>query len=165
MNEHEQNNLGFTVKDSGQRQQFDSGMQRDTTEGKILWHLAFDGPMFKRYAVHLTKGAVKYEARNWMKANGHAEMERFKESAVRHFIQWMNGEVDEDHASAVLFNINGFEYVLDQLRAKAKYDRDFPPATRISGREILAMAREAEGRSADTDFGATADGIDGVRSV
>jgi hypothetical protein len=46
-----------------------------------------------------------------MKASGDSESERFKESAVRHFFQWLNGDVDEDHAAAVFFNINGFEYV------------------------------------------------------
>jgi len=156
MNEHEAANLGFTVKDSGKREQFESGMQRDTTEGKILWHLAFDGPMFKRYAEHLTKGAVKYTARNWMKASGQAELERFKESAVRHFIQWMNGERDEDHAAAVLFNINGFEYVLDQLKAKAKYDLEFPPETRMTAREYIRTEYDLRG---------TAEGIDGVRPL
>lgn len=107
----------FKVNDSGQRQQFESGMQRDVTAGKIDYTLALDGPMFKRYAEHLTKGAVKYEKRNWMKASGEAELERFRESALRHFLQWFAGEKDEDHAAAVLFNINGAEYVKERLAA------------------------------------------------
>jgi hypothetical protein len=102
------------VKDSGKRESFDSGMVRDTTEGKIDYALALDGPMFKRYATHLTKGAEKYEKRNWMRARGQAELERFKESALRHFLQWLAGDVDEDHAAAVIFNINGAEYVKEQ---------------------------------------------------
>lgn len=102
---------GFAVKDSGQRQQFESGMVRDVTDGKTDYSLALDGPMFERWAAHLAKGAQKYSKRNWMKAAGEAEIERFKESALRHFLQWYRGEVDEDHASAVFFNINGAEYV------------------------------------------------------
>jgi hypothetical protein len=86
-------------------------MQRDTTTGKTRFDLAFDGPMFERWAELLTRGAVKYKARNWMKAAGTAELERFKESAVRHFIQWLRGDTDEDHGAAVFFNINGAEYV------------------------------------------------------
>lgn len=104
----------FTVKDSGVREQFDSGMVRDTTEGKTDYALVLDGPMFKRWATHLTKGAIKYAKRNWMQANGDAELERFKESALRHFIQWYYGDRDEDHAAAVFFNINGAEYVREQ---------------------------------------------------
>ncbi len=105
---------GFIIKDSGQRQSFDSGMVRDTQAGKTLWSLVFDGPMLRRWAEHLTKGAVKYAARNWMKASGDEEYERFKESALRHFVQWFLGDEDEDHAAAVFFNINGAEYVKTQ---------------------------------------------------
>jgi len=104
----------FAVKDSGERQQFDSGMVRDTTEGKTDFTLALDGPMFERYAIHLTKGAKKYAKRNWMQASGEAELERFRESALRHFLQWLRGDRDEDHAAAVWFNINGAEYVLER---------------------------------------------------
>lgn len=106
-----QASTSFTIKDSGKRIVFDSGMQRDVTEGKIDYSLCLDGPMFTRWAEHLTKGAVKYDARNWMKARGQAELNRFRESAFRHFIQWMNGDTDEDHAAAVMFGLNGAEYV------------------------------------------------------
>lgn len=101
----------FQVKDSGEREQYKSGMQRDVSAGKTDYSLVFDGPMFERWAEHLTKGAKKYNKRNWMLANGDKELERFKESALRHFIQWYRGEIDEDHAAAVFFNINGSEYV------------------------------------------------------
>lgn len=105
----------FVVLDSGERVVLSSGMQRDTTEGKIDYTLVLDGPMFDRWAVHLTKGAVKYDKRNWMKAApGDGSYERFKESALRHFLQWFRGDTDEDHAAAVYFNICGAEYVKSQ---------------------------------------------------
>lgn len=107
--------MSFEVKDSGERMQFASGMQRDTTTGKVDYSLVYDGPMLARWAEHLTKGAKKYDARNWMKADGEAELERFRASAARHFAQWMRGETDEDHAAAVLFNVNGAEYVRERL--------------------------------------------------
>jgi hypothetical protein len=100
-----------TIKDSGARQQFDSGMVRDVTTDKINYALALDGPLFERYARHLTLGARKYAERNWMKASGAAELKRFRESALRHFWQWWNGETDEDHFAACVFNLNGAEYV------------------------------------------------------
>jgi hypothetical protein len=86
-------------------------MVRDVATDKLNAALVLDGPMFLRWAQHLTKGAIKYAKRNWMKAAGDEEYERFRESAVRHFIQWYNGETEEDHAAAVFFNINGAEYV------------------------------------------------------
>ncbi len=105
------NSTGYVVKDSGQRQHFASGMQRDIADDKIDYSLAFDGPMFERLAAHLTKGARKYAARNWMQACGEEEMNRFKQSAIRHFYQWVRGDQDEDHAAAVYFNINEVEFI------------------------------------------------------
>lgn len=108
----------FKTKDSGKREQFESGMQRDTQENKIRYDLALDGPIFKRYAELMTRGAVKYEARNWMKASGFIEMDRFMASATRHFMQWLEGDRTEDHAAAVVFNLNGYEYVKAKLEGK-----------------------------------------------
>jgi len=104
----------FQIKDSGERHQFDSGMVRDVTEGKTDFTLVLDGPMLKRWAEHMTRGASKYSKRNWMQAAGNEELERFKESAFRHFLQWYWGDADEDHAAAVIFNINGAEYVRER---------------------------------------------------
>ena len=103
------------MKDSGARAQFDSGMVRDVEDDKTDYSLILDGPMFDRWAEHLTKGAKKYAPRNWMKASGDAELQRFKRSALRHFLQWYRGEADEDHAAATIFNINGAEYVKDRF--------------------------------------------------
>ena len=110
--------LEFVVKDSGERITFGGGMLRDAAAGKVDYTLAFDGPMFYRYAQHLHKGAQKYSPRNWMKAEGESEMERFRQSATRHFLQWLSGEQDEDHAAAVMFNLNGYEYVREKMRER-----------------------------------------------
>lgn len=108
----------FKVKDSGERETFDSGMVRDTEAGKTDYSLILDGPMFDRWAEHLTKGAQKYAPRNWMQASGQEELDRFKRSALRHMLQWFRGDRDEDHAAAVFFNINGASYVEDLLNAR-----------------------------------------------
>jgi hypothetical protein len=120
----------FVVKDSGSRQTFASGMQRDTQGDKTKYHLVFDGPMLDRWAEHLTKGVVKYDEGNWLKANGDEERRRFLASAARHFRQWMRGDADEDHAAAVFFNINGAEYV------KASMMSSLLPHPRLRSREI-----------------------------
>lgn len=106
----------FEVKDSGVRQEFVGGMVRDTQEGKVDWWRVAVGPMLERWAVHLTKGNTKYPdikpgVPNWTLAEGDEEYERFRQSAFRHFMQWFNGATDEDHAAAVMFNVNGAEYV------------------------------------------------------
>jgi len=114
----------FVVKDSGERQQFESGMVRDTQAGKLDWWRLLIGPMARRLVAHVTKGAVKYPdvkpgVPNWTLAAGEQELARFKASAFRHFIQWYEGDVDEDHAAAVHFNINGAEYVKEKLAKPA----------------------------------------------
>jgi hypothetical protein len=106
----------FIIKDSGKREEYTGGMVRDISEGKVNYALILDGPMYDRWAAHMTKGAIKYEKRNWMKANGEAELERFRESAARHFHQWISGCVDEDHASAVFFNINSYEFLKKKMQ-------------------------------------------------
>lgn len=127
----------FETKDSGKRMEFESGMVRDTQEGKTLWHLVADGPMLQRWAELLTRGAAKYSEGNWMKAAGLAEHNRFRASAFRHFMQWFRGDRDEDHAAAVVFNINGAEYTNDAINQGVQataddyyariHDDNFPP--------------------------------------
>ena len=120
----------FVTKDSGKRDSFDGGMVRDTAAGKMRPDLVKDGPMFLRWVGLLTRGAIKYAARNWMKARGQEEYDRFLESADRHYEIWstwrrygINIEdldnpttepLKEDHAAAAYFNINGAEFVADK---------------------------------------------------
>jgi hypothetical protein len=75
----------------------------------------FDGPMLDRWAEHLTAASLKYSKGNWLLAEGQAELDRFRESATRHFRQWLRGDQDEDHAAAVLFNLNGYEHLKAKL--------------------------------------------------
>jgi hypothetical protein len=105
----------YTIKDSGEREGYDSGMVRDVETDKPDYTLIYDGPIMDRYAAHLTKGAAKYGRQNWQLANSRDERDRFQRSAARHFRQWMAGETDEDHAAAVVFNMNAYEYVNDQI--------------------------------------------------
>lgn len=120
VDESDNRNRSYIIKDSGKRESFDSGMVRDTQDGKVEYDRVFDGPMLDRWAEHLTKGAAKYPdspdgSPNWMKANSEAELRRFRKSAIRHFRQWLRGDMDEDHAAGVFFNINGYEYVKEKL--------------------------------------------------
>lgn len=111
--------MEFIVKDSGKREDYPTGMRRDTQDGKPRYDLTIPenmrNNMLKRFAVHMAKGAVKYGERNWELASTKAEAKRFKASAFRHFMQWLNGEVDEDHAAAIYFNVQCFEYVKERL--------------------------------------------------
>jgi hypothetical protein len=112
----------FITQDSGNRVYFNSGMHRDTNKGKprpdLLIPLGqtndrhYEASFLWRFVMLLTRGAEKYDARNWEQAAGQEEMQRAKESAFRHFMLWYFGVRDEDHGAAVAFNIMVAEYVL-----------------------------------------------------
>lgn len=106
--------MKFETKDSGVRQEYESGMVRDLQDGKADYTLIYE-PMLTRWAELMTRGAEKYGRNNWQYANSKEELERFKASAFRHFVQWVRGDTDEDHAAAVMFNISAAEYTIERL--------------------------------------------------
>lgn len=160
----------YTTKDSGKRQKFDSGMQRDIQEGKprydLMYHLQFCRFMEKvddnnitsdklilsynsfdsmwgdnvaedyytdfiydlyiylnkycdvslpefldEWTGVMTRGAVKYNEFNWMKAQCKEEYNRFYASGFRHLMQFLKGQDDECHWAAVCFNVGGMMYL------------------------------------------------------
>lgn len=117
----------FVTKDSGEREDYASGMRRDTQEGKPDFSLLFPEipylaqPM-TRLAALMERGAAKYGRRNWQLACSDEEMERFKASAFRHFVQWLCGEEDEDHMAAVMFNLIAAEHTRYQMENKENTD-------------------------------------------
>lgn len=92
--------MGYETKDSGERQSFESGMVRDTQDGKPRYDLIPVGPL-KRLAGLYARGAEKYDADNWQKGQPYS---RAYASLFRHLIQWRAGENDEDHLAAVAWN-------------------------------------------------------------
>lgn len=105
----------FVTKDSGERQQFSTGMQRDTQTNKPRYDL-LDMAMLKRWAELMGRGALKYGEHNWKKASTQEELDRFKASFIRHAFQYFNGDTDEDHGAACMFNIAGAEMVKEKLK-------------------------------------------------
>jgi dATP/dGTP diphosphohydrolase, N-terminal len=104
----------YETKDSGQRQQFETGMVRDIQTNKPRYDLV-DWPMIRRWAELMQRGAIKYGEHNWKKAATQEELDRFRASALRHMVQWFNGDTDEDHAAACFFNLAGAEMVKAKL--------------------------------------------------
>lgn len=133
----------FITKDSGERAQFESGMQRDTQAGKPRFDLLhpvgvpYQHQFLTRVAELMARGAEKYDERNWEQADGIEELRRFKASAERHLMQWLADETDEDHAAAVVFNLLAYETTLYKIRRRAHAEaqverRDPVPITFIS---------------------------------
>jgi hypothetical protein len=117
------------TKDSGERVGFDSGMVRDTEEGKprmdlcVVSCMPYEEQLIVRYGMLRARGAAKYCETytdiNCEKAESEDELARYRSSAARHFFQWMCGEEDEDHAAAVLFNLDMHGMVKWKLKVKA----------------------------------------------
>ncbi len=110
----------FVTKATTDHEPQAGGMVRSSSADKVDWTLVLDGPLLKRWMELLGRGAKVYKPRNWclaMLATDRTEREltkeRFRCSAFRHFMQWANGERDEDHAAAVVFNMNGYEAMLE----------------------------------------------------
>lgn len=107
----------FETKSFGEKKVFESWMVREIDNTKPRFDLIipkwipYEHQLITRFAQLMARGVEKYSARNWENASTEEEMERFKESAFRHFMQWFMWEDDEDHAVAVFFNIQWAEYI------------------------------------------------------
>jgi hypothetical protein len=91
----------FITKDSGQRQEFDTGMVRDTQDGKPRYDL-IPSLALKRVALLYARGADKYGESNWMRGQPYS---RTLASLERHLHEWKQGTApEEDHLAAVAWN-------------------------------------------------------------
>lgn len=92
----------MTLKDSGTRETYSTGAQRDNGEGKGRFDLIpFQAMM--RLARHYEAGSKKYSDRNWEKG---MNISRYVDAAMRHLLKYSAGFNDEDHLAAVLWNIS-----------------------------------------------------------
>jgi hypothetical protein len=89
------------IKDSGKRTLFNTGAVRDMQTGKgrfdlLPWNAIHD------VAKHCEEGALKYGERNVDKG---IPQHSLIDSAVRHLVRYINGEVDEQHLRAAAWNV------------------------------------------------------------
>jgi hypothetical protein len=89
------------LKDSGFREVYTSGAQRDNREGKGRFDL-IAGQGLLRLSRLYEAGALKYSGRNWEKG---MNISRYVDAAFRHLTKYMMGCDDEDHLAAVAFNV------------------------------------------------------------
>lgn len=94
------------ILDSGERTQFPSGAVRDMHAGKGRFDLL---PMcvLTRLAKHYEAGCQKYGDRNWETG---IPCHSFADSALRHLVKYMDGQDDEDHLIAAIWNLCGLAW-------------------------------------------------------
>lgn len=90
---------------------FNTGAIRDSQEGKEDYIETISWRAFKRYAQYMTGKKAKYGAGNFKKG---IPIESYEKSLVRHLQKYLENkyeggtiEKDEDHLSAMVFNIFG----------------------------------------------------------
>ena len=89
-----------------------SGSQRDSREGKgrYDWIPAYP---YHRLAQLYERGGIKYTARNWEKGQ---PLCVYLDSAERHLNEFKMGMRDEDHATAVSWNMFGLVHTEEMIR-------------------------------------------------
>ncbi len=98
---------------------FATGAKRDSNKDKIRPDL-ISPLMLKALGKVLADGAKHYGERNWEKG---IPDDVFKESASRHYVQWMNGEIDEDHAAKLIFNLMGWIHNRDSKHGEESSEK------------------------------------------
>jgi hypothetical protein len=91
----------FEVKDSGNRQEFSTGAQRDTQDDKPRYDL-IPSKALERLAYVYARGAAKYDENNWMKG---IPITRTLASAERHLQSYKQGDKSEDHLAQAAWNL------------------------------------------------------------
>lgn len=69
-------------------------------------------PAFRRLAVHYQNGAVKYSKNNWRKGQ---PVSRYVNSLIRHYWATIEGNIEEDHLAAMLWNIVAIYVMIQEV--------------------------------------------------
>ena len=120
---------------------FDTGAIRDDQGGKEDYIETISWTAFKRYAQYMTGKKAKYGAGNFKKG---IPIESYEQSMVRHIQKYLSNkyedgqiEKNEDHLSAILFNVFGI--IHEEERQKALHQRE----------DIGGNSRGSEGESSE----------------
>lgn len=114
-------NKKFVTKDSGLKQEFDTGARRDDQGDKTRYDL-IPTICLKRLADLYARGAVKYGEFNYQKG---MPFKRVYASLFRHLMAWREGEDTEDHLSAIAWNafaLMFYEEMIEQGKLDKKLD-------------------------------------------
>ena len=93
--------MTYNIKDSGKRKIFDTGANRDISSGQGRFDLLPPATV-KALAIHYEKGCNKYGDRNWEKG---IPISNYSSSGLRHIFQFIDGQNDENHLIAAIWNL------------------------------------------------------------
>ena len=103
----------YEIKETPELARFsETGAVRSSAEGRGRYDLV---PLIvvDRFAKHLEKGAKKYTDNNWQKG---MNIRRCMSSLLRHAFQLLDGDEQEDHLAAVIFNAGAVMFFRDKIK-------------------------------------------------
>jgi len=92
--------MEYSIKDSGERQKFETGAVRDVNTEKGDYSL-LPPRALALVAKHFQLGAKKYSKANWRKG---IPLSRYLDSGLRHAFKHLNGDTDERHDISCVWN-------------------------------------------------------------
>ena len=99
------------IKSSGEMTVFASGAVRDKKTGKGRCDL-LPACVLLRLARHYERGAERFGPYNWKQG---IPCHSFVDSALRHMLKYMDGQTDEDHLIAAIWNLCGLAWTEEKL--------------------------------------------------
>lgn len=101
------------LPDTGERTEFTTGAVRDAMHGKGLPSL-IPPEAIRRLARRFEDGATKYGRTNWQQG---IPLSRCLDAIIRHALAAAEGQTDEDHLGAVLWNAAAWVWIEDEINA------------------------------------------------
>lgn len=150
---------GFVVRDSGSKAQYEDGMQRDDPKGKpkfsLMWPkgVPYEEQLLYRVAMHYMHGGEKYGDRNWEKSCTEESLAAHEEALWRHFSKFYAGVEDgEDHAAAVVWNINAVLLTRRNIGLKKVKEIIVEAANEVFEEQLVVKAANEVAEEQDAEF-------------
>ena len=99
------------IMSNGEMTVFASGAVTDKKTGKGRCDL-LPACVLLRLAKHYERGAERYGEYNWQQG---IPCHSFVDSAMRHLLKYMDGQTDEDHLIAAIWNLCGLAWTEEKL--------------------------------------------------
>jgi len=100
------------LPDTGERASFQTGAVRDASVGKGL-PAQIPPIAIRKLAQRYEDGASKYGLGNWMKG---IPLSRYQDAITRHTLAAAEGQADEDHLGAVLWNAASWAWTEEEIK-------------------------------------------------
>lgn len=122
-------------------EKFETGSRRDSREGKGRYDL-IPWEIITQLSKRFESGASLYGDRNWEKGQ---PLGRYLDSSLRHLFQFLDGNTDEEHHIAAVWNLIALIWTYDQIKAKSL------PAS-LDDIRVIKKQSEKQNASLSTEF-------------